>query len=537
MRRITSARLASCAVALGCIALAGTASATNGFEFPEHGTEQFGRGGAWVARATNGIATVDNPAALALQGTSVGLDVHLMWNKVCFARQGAGGAAELVAYGATAKYPTDPTCNENSGSPFPNPTIHATWRVSDKLGLGFFVGGPNMPGKTTFPDTVQSGSKTIPAPTRYMLLQQDGLIVLPTIGAGYSVLDNLQLGASFTWGLAKFQFQNVATALYQAVPNVNDTATNDVKATLDAHDWFIPSLSLAAMYQPTRNLDLALNWHWSDDIRATGQAHIEGPYYKSNGTVDTPDSYCPDTAGHPTGCVDTPKGETTVKIKQPMQVRAGVRFHQPRTSVDEKVTATDATAAAAGRKVRDPLSQDVFDVELDLTWANNSRVDNLEIRFNAQPPTIIPAFAGGIVPANADVAHQWKDVIGVRLGGDYVVVPNRLAVRAGGFFETRGQDPAYANIDFVPAQRFGVTGGATYRIGSSFDVLAAFGHVFGSKLDNSGKGDLPGLAGNGTAVYTDRNGVQTAYRTPNAINNGWVQQTITVASIGLGYRF
>jgi hypothetical protein len=63
------------------------------------------------------------------------------------------------------------------------------------------------------------------------------------------------------------------------------------------------------------------------------------------------------------------------------------------------------------------------------------------------------------------------------------------------------------------------------RFGST-DVLLAFGHVFGSKLDNHGSGAVHALAGN-----------PPTYRTSNTINDGSVQQSITVVSLGCAYRF
>src|SRR5690606_6012618 len=128
-----------------------------------------------------------------------------------------------------------------------------------------------------------------------------------------------------------------------------------------------------------------------------------------------------------------------------------------------------------GRKgVRDPMTEDLFDIEVDFTCANTSVVENLELRFReAVPVRGTPAF----VPTNADVPHQWKDVAGFRLGGEVVPVPGLLAVRAGGFFETQGQDDEYLNIDFNMGSRVGVSGGATVRLGP-VDLALAYQHTF-----------------------------------------------------------
>ena len=54
--------------------LAGIGSALrSGFDSPDNGVEQVGRGSAWVARADDPLAAFYNPAAIAFQATSVHL--------------------------------------------------------------------------------------------------------------------------------------------------------------------------------------------------------------------------------------------------------------------------------------------------------------------------------------------------------------------------------------------------------------------------------------------------------------------------------
>jgi hypothetical protein len=70
-----------------------------------------------------------------------------------------------------------------------------------------------------------------------------------------------------------------------------------------------------------------------------------------------------------------------------------------------------------------------------------------------------------------------KDSIAVRLGGSYAVAPREVALHAGGFYENRGIDAAYASVDSFAFARFGVGFGMTVRLGS-VDLLAAYGHIF-----------------------------------------------------------
>lgn len=140
------------------------------------------------------------------------------------------------------------------------------------------------------------------------------------------------------------------------------------------------------------------------------------------------------------------------------------------------------------------MSEDLFDVELDLTYANNSAMDNLELRFRSGIPVQgTPAF----VPTNGDIPHMWKDVVGFRLGGEVVPIASRLALRAGAFYETKGQDDEYLNLDFNVASKLGVSGGATLRLGP-VDLALAYQHTFYGNIDNGGKGKVQALTGDAT---------------------------------------
>jgi hypothetical protein len=115
----------------------------------------------------------------------------------------------------------------------------------------------------------------------------------------------------------------------------------------------------------------------------------------------------------------------------------------------------------------------------------------------------------------------------VRVGGDFVVLPNLLALRAGGFVETKGQDDKYLNLDFHVGEKVGIGGGATVRIGP-VDVTAAFQHTFYGDIDNNGVGAIHGLSGDET---TDNN------RTRQAVNGGVLTSSLNEVALGGTLRF
>ena len=188
-----------------------------------------------------------------------------------------------------------------------------------------------------------------------------------------------------------------------------------------------------------------------------------------------------------------------------MEAKLGFRYHHPR----QDTSAPPVWASVPGRNYRDPMSQDLFDVEVDFTWANNSAVQDLGLNFHSTPPVpgqVITnnciatsgACIGG-VPVNGGIPHHWKDVVGVRVGGDYVALPNLLTLRAGGFYESKGQDDQYLNLDFDLAQKVGLSAGATVRVWR-FDLSAGYQHTFYGTLNNNGNGSVYALSGDSTGA-------------------------------------
>lgn len=515
MRRTPPAVL-SLATALATLTLSSAALAS-GFETPSNGTEQFGRASAWLARATDPLATFYNPAALSRNTSGVSVSVNL-WNATtCFTRKSENGGGAYVGSGSDAvTYRYGKICSDPKL--YPNPQVAFQYRVSDKLGVGLAVLGPSAIGKTNFPTTagatrVSDGAKvTAPSASRYVLTEKDARIIWPQIAVGYEVAPNLRFGASFIWGVAMLKFGNISMGqssdtqkLYK--DGVVDSAGMDATATVTLKDYFVPGFVLSGMYTLDDRLDVAAWFHWSDAVKAKGQADIT--VIRSNSDVAKPSSDKVDNK--------TAEGETTAKVPQPMEARVGARYYKRRAGV-----------TPSGRK--DPLKEEVFDVELDLEWAHDSQFTDLELRF--APNTLVngPGITAE-VPTNADVPHRWKDSFGFRLGGDFVVLPSRLALRAGTWFQTSSMRDEYLHMDFVPSQRLGLTVGGTFRAGP-VDLQLGFQHVFVKSIDNGGNGKIRGLVAGKSVTGSDQE-----FRSPYGVNGGKLTQQLNALSIGAVYRF
>lgn len=508
------ARLAVGLFASSLIAGSATeALASSGIDSPENGAEQAGRGSAWVARADTPLAAYYNPAALVTQASGAELGVHLMFKSSCFERKGVDGKPVSPGNGVPGPGaqggPPAEVCTESH--PFPNPQLAANFRLSNKFALGFALMGPHAAGKVEWPESLDYQNKfgvdtTQPSSQRYLLVSADSLILNPTLAASYAITDDISVGAAFIWGIASVEFVNFAEIVSPAAaPGTNPSDDfdkhQDVRAKLNAKDLFVPGFTLSARWSATERFDVAGWFKWQDAIRANADLELRSKYWTAGGAKG------PDT---PPGNLTDKKEAGTILFRIPMEARLGFRYHHPRASVAAKPS---WVTSAGSKRVRDPMSEDLFDLELDFTWAHNSVLDNLELRFQKG---ILVAGTPGYVPENSDVPHQWKDVVGARLGGEIVPLPGRLALRAGGFFETKGQDDAYLNADFHMGSKAGISGGASLRLGP-VDIALAYQHTFFGTLDNGGKGAVYALSGDSSTPN---------YRSRQPVNGGKITSAL-----------
>jgi long-chain fatty acid transport protein len=530
---------------------AGEARASNVTEFPDNGSEQEARGGAWMARATDPLAAFFNPAGLAGQETRLTLQANVNFRHTCFTRVAAAsdGTADRLADPNTGAFPR--VCNDIA--PFPDPQLGFTWRATDRIGIGFLpLIAPSSVGNLSYPEFQNGTTPNLPAPERYLLTNANGILLTPTLGAGFEVIDGLRLGASFQWGIASLHFENAS----QAVNARNNNPVNtDVKASVDVKDLFFPGFTLGALYSPIDDFDVAAWYKWSAPIDAKGDLKTSVNYYTpavANGntrnvvTGDTSQANCGITGGQN---LCGSGNNVEMKIPVPMEAKLGLRYHKSRV------------AGTRTSHLRDPLSQDVFDVEADFTWANNSTFQDLSIRLpdNGMGMGLVPVngIPGAVVPPVADVPHNYKDVFGIRIGGDYVLLPDQLALRAGGFFETNGQDAQFQNIDFAGSQRFGFAFGGTYRLHlsrdagkkSALEFSLGYGHVFYADETNTDR-NASGVNGLSGAPCTNpdqqmgnmcqpQNGGKAypIYHTAWPVNLGTITNTMNVINVGVSYRF
>lgn len=412
-----------------------------GIEYVAPGTVALGRAGAFAARSDDPMALGYNPAALAdLADTQVMLNLHNAFYRSCVTRTGSYGdqvqqvSAQTDDFGDIADYGDTPfpeVCNDNVVNP--GAWLAFAMRATDELGIGFGVLTPAAAGHLVYGDGTGATSEgDLPSPLRYMMVEQQAIVVHPTIGFGYRILDSLSVGLSFQSGIAVIKATNMTLL------NGSENAAEDTRSNLDVKDLFVPALIGSVHLTVHDNLELTAFGRWSDDIRASGAVDVDVKAFNDSVAKSGND-------------------DVTVDAPQPDHFGIAARFADRRTP-------------RVGVAHADPLRDERWDLELDAVYILASQMDVIAVDI----PTLPMLIEDGL---QFDLPHHWVDQLSLRVGGDFNVIPERLAVRAGVHYETSAIDGSYMGVDFQPAQRLGLHAGLTYRLGV-VDLSFAYAHIF-----------------------------------------------------------
>ena len=221
-----------------------------GIEHPDVGTIAIGRGGAYAAAPTDGLAIQYNPAGFASQtGWRVTVDGNLAWQGLTFAPMLGG-----------------PTVS-NSGGAFLVPAGAVSYgygQIGPLSGLTLALGGtgPSAIGKETFP-----GPPATPAAAqRYSLLHSDYFIAYYSAAVAASFHKWLSAGVTVqaVKGTAKFS-QSVWSGT-----GVGTDPTQDSIANIDVSSPFIPTAVFGVSVRPLPPLALGLSYRPRFDFLAHG---------------------------------------------------------------------------------------------------------------------------------------------------------------------------------------------------------------------------------------------------------------------------
>lgn len=430
----------------------------NGFSHAENGTVPLGRGGAFVARASDGSAVAHNLAGLAGQrGTRVTLlssfsDLHR-----CFTRAGeyprTAGVAAGTPYAAAGAM-----CDSRGLLEGVGPLLAVSTDLGRARGPVFALGvfGPSGLHRTTYTqggrDTDEpalvhlrdaAGKERVTwAPSRYDLVDDQLEVLYVTPAVAFEVAPGLRVAASLQWVFARLSFTTYGALL------ADDPGGLAIRNRATAVDPFTPAAVVAVQARPLRTLEIGASFRWSAGLDAAGDLEI-GVTRLADGREQF--------LGRDRVGID-------LSVGQAAELRTGVRWWLP----------------GRVRPVGDPMVDEVLDLELDWVFETNSAIEAITIRSD-DPIRLCGSQGEACMEAppvgRVGLPHRFRDTHALRAGGDWNVLPGRLAVRAGASWESAAAPDSLTLLDFAAFERFGLHAGATVRLGM-LDLSVAAAHLF-----------------------------------------------------------
>ena len=414
-----------------------TAAHAQGYFWGSTGARASGRAGAFTAKADDLAAVEFNPAGLAkLDGTLLHVGNRFSYNAHSFTRAPTldfgnlqAGAAPLVEFSTV----------ENQQ---PWQLLEPLLGVASNLGLDDFgfalaIYAPAGAGRKEFP--VDGGQ-------RYMMVRRDVQVLAYSASAAWSPSPKFGVGATFQWiHVPKLHYELVV----DGVPFPGDanpvSSEFDMLARVEGSDPMTLNAILGAWYRPARFLEIGLS----------GQVIPTAIQTDSTLTID------PLSTGIQGGVELTrdgrPADDVTLTLPLPLTARVGVRY------------------------IHEAQGTELFDVELDVNYESWSRVETFTLDTDGLSATLL---GQTLDVGRIDIQKQWQDTLSFHLGGDYALVPDLAALRAGVFYATPVAEPRHAHVDFVSGPQLGGALGGSVFLGS-FEVALAYTFRYQPKVEVS----------------------------------------------------
>ncbi len=402
----------------------------SGYYLGDPGARAAGRGGAFTARADDFSAVEFNPAGLARQrGTAVYLGNRFSYALERYTRAPTLDWSDLSAQGAPRYIEFDAAENGEQWQLL-NPMLG----VTTDFGLqdwGFAIGAYTPPGiaKQRFP---------IGGGQRYQLLQRDVQILYFTASAAWKFSDKFGVGASVQWvDVPKLKFDIVVDG-NQFAGRVNPVkSVLDMRATIEGADHFNLTSIVGAWYRPAECFELALSGRIvpvvirTDSrlrVQPVSSAIDDEVVLKRNAEL---------------------ANDVTMTLPMPIAVRFGVRY------------------------IHLKESKELFDLELDVVYETWSMVD----KYVMDGDGLVAEILGQRLELDEILLQkQWRDTISVRLGGDMNLLPSRLILRAGVFYESPAARRPYLFVDFFSWHQIGGNVGLSLLF-HKFELALAYTYI------------------------------------------------------------
>jgi len=421
--RARPARLLALSALLLSTGLAATAQADGGYYSGVKGARAAGRAGAFTAKADDVSAVGINPAGLANIGTTlIQVGNRFSYNEHTFTR--------------------NPTLDwRDTDSPpyvtFPQVKNSAPWQVLDPLvgvatnfglenwGFAFAAYSPAGVARESYS---QSGGQ------RYMMVRRNAQLIDYSVSAAWKFKDLFGVGASLVWiAVPTLDYSLVVNASPFAGQNATGVQGEyDMYASVHGHDYFTLNAIIGGWFKVAPFLELGLS----------------GQVIPSTIETDSKIDIAPTNSNEPVKLSRNgkPANDVGLSLALPMTFRLGARY------------------------IHNQGKRQLFDIELDGVLETWSRVKS----FHLDARDLTAESAGETVPfADIDVQKQWRNTLGVHLGGDLNILPDQLTARGGVYYETPVAKPAYANIDFADGAQLGFALGGSVHV-SKVEIAFAY---------------------------------------------------------------
>jgi long-chain fatty acid transport protein len=408
----------------GGVACSAVVLADGGYYSGSLGARATGRGGAFTARADDLSAVAYNPAGLTnVEGTQAELGNLISYNAYSYTR------ATTIDYGQSGA-PSVSFAKVENAKPWQalDPMIGVVSHLGRK-DWAFALAAYAPPGTSNLDFPLGGGQ-------RYMMVAREAMILKYVGSVAWKYQDVFGVGATAEWiHVPRLEYSLVidGTTFAQAANPVSSTF--DMRATMKGSSLFTFNGVLGAWYRPLPSLMFGVS----------GQVVPANIVTKS--TLDI------------------------VPLDNTRDWGAVVLTRNGQLANDVKVTLPLPLVGRAGGRYRHLSGgREVWDLELDVEYVTWSRVKRFTIDTNG----LHANYAGQNPTINQiNIEKHWRDTVGVKLGGDYNVLPGRLDLRAGVYYESAVADPAYANVDFAAAAQYGGALGASVYFGR-MEILAAY---------------------------------------------------------------
>lgn len=418
-----------------------------GITNPGYGSQAQPRAGAFVAKADDPSAIFHNPAGLAkLKGTIIQLGVNLINFSQTFQRSGTIDACtDLKCPVAPLPYEGQPyelVENQSHGKihigdfavvPLLSATSDFGLDIPLVFAAGLFAPGAGSADREYAPDyQIEADPNTPPPPGRYDVLSQEVAVLFPSVAAGYSISDKIDIGARVSWGFAELKAE---TALW-GLRNYEEWEALDVQFATEAKDSFVPAFGFGALYRPRNDFEFGFNFRSGSSISAkgTGVAASGSATLQEGLDLLEPKTNGPFVCGAGGNLAAL---TTCIELDLPMVATIGGRW-----------------------MLKDDDGSERADLEVDVQWENWSAASDTVILVDARTVTL----PEGLPPSG--VHHGFKDVFSFRVGGAYKlpIANDALSVRGGLAYDTETAPNSWTRLDQDGFARTTVGAGLAYEI-------------------------------------------------------------------------